>query len=548
MAVMPRIVGRLQGALRPLANAWDGAFGLKGQTSHDGASLTARDVSSWRPPLRSADAEYLPERGTLVSRARDADRNNPIARSARQTHVDNVIGVGPMLMSDPDYAALGRDAAWAQDWAERMERRFHAWWWSWACSANDMQTGGQLCQLAVAALVMNGEALCLPLWLPDRGDGYATKLQMVEADRLSNPFGATDSQTRRGGIDYDPYGMPLQYWIRKTHPGDIGLPGFFALADDWEVVPRRTDFGRLRVIHLYDPERSPQARGKPLITTVLPELKNIDRYKRAEIEAAVANAMVAAVITTPLDRDSIVELFRGKDSADYLQARKDHAVGLSPGSLLALFPGDQLTGFTPARPAAQFGVFVENVLRIAACGLDLPYELLVKDFSKTTYTSGRMSLLEAWRSFNRRRDLIGTGFLDPIFGLFAEEQIYAGAIEAPGFEDPHLRNAYLRCQWIFPGRGWVDPVKEATGAALRLQNRLSTLAKECAEQGLYWRDVLRQQAAEIAFAQSLGLPSVPATSVRITTTEQGDQSAPAPGSPPAPDQGASAHHRIDVAA
>ena len=33
--------------------------------------------------------------------------------------------------------------------------------------------------------------------------------------------------------------------------------------------------------------------------------------------------------------------------------------------------------------------FVESVYRIIAVGLDMPYELLMKDFSKTTYSSAR---------------------------------------------------------------------------------------------------------------------------------------------------------------
>src|SRR4029077_5082474 len=103
--------------------------------------------------------------------------------------------------------------------------------------------------------------------------------------------------------ELDDYGMPVAYHIRKTHPGDFMLSGIDSAIGQWERIPRRTEFGRLRVIHFYDQERSAQTRGKPLLTTVLPLLKQVDRSVRAEIDAAVANAMTAAVITTPLDRD-----------------------------------------------------------------------------------------------------------------------------------------------------------------------------------------------------------------------------------------------------
>lgn len=484
----------------------DGFSRRSGRTAYDGASITAHDVASWTPTRKSADAEILPEWGTLVARSRDIDRNNPIAKGARQTIIDNVVGTGPRLLPEPDYATLEQTPEWAVKWSEEVESMFHAWWWSTACHAGDTLCGDQLVQQAQAAQIMNGEAITLPLWLPERGDGYATKLQMIEADRLSNPNGAPDTQFRRGGIEFDAYGMPLAYHIKKTHPGDYLLNGTSLAMFDWERIPRRTEFGRLRVLHFYDQERSPQSRGKPLMTTILPELKNIDRYKRAEIDAAVANALIAGIITTPLERDDVIELF-SKDAVAYLKARQEHAVRLQSGSLMSLFPGDDFKSHIPGRPNSQFGTFTKNILQIAACGLDMPYELLTKDWSNTTYTSGRMALLEAWRSFNRRRDLIGTQWLDPVYALWFEEQFYAGNIDAPGFdEDPVQRTAYLRCQWIFPGRGWVDEVKEAEGAASRLRSRISTLAKECAQQGLYWRDVMRQQAVEIAFAKENGMP------------------------------------------
>lgn len=507
------------------------------RTAHDGASLKANDVRSWLPARRSADAEILPEWGTLVSRARDSDRNNPIAKGARQTIVDNVVGTGPRLLSEPDYALLGKTADWALEWGETFERAFHAWWWSTASHAGDTLTGDQIAQQAQAAQIMNGDAVALPLWLPERGDGYATKLQMVEADRLSNPDGRPDSQYLRGGIELDVYGMPLAYNVRRTHPGDFLVSGLDAGAGQWERIPRRTPFGRLRVIHFFDQERSAQTRGKPLLTTVLPVLKQVDRSVRAEIDAAVANALIAGLITTPLERDDIIELF-SKDAAGYLKAREEHAVRLQPGSLATLFPGDDLKSFLPARPNPQLAAFLKNILMFAAVGCDMPYELLTKDWSNTTYTSGRMALLEAWRSFNRRRDLLGTMFLDPIKELFLEEQVYAGRIEADGWQDPIRRRAYLCGSWIFPGRGWVDQVKEATGAQIRMNAGLSTYAKECAEQGLYWRDVIRQRAIEKAFCEKMGVPYLAPSVVNAPTAPQGasdtedDPAEPGPNGKP----------------
>ena len=66
---------------------------------------------------------------------------------------------------------------------------------------------------------INGEALALPLWLPERGGDFATTIQLVEPDRLSNPAGRPDDKTLRGGIEIDAYGAPLAGGCRMARRG-----------------------------------------------------------------------------------------------------------------------------------------------------------------------------------------------------------------------------------------------------------------------------------------------------------------------------------------
>lgn len=493
----------------PRASASSDAFTTSSaapDTAHAGASLTARDVAAWLPQRRSIDAEILPEQGRLVGRARDLDRNNGVARGALQTILDNVVGTGLRLNPRPDYVALGKSKSWADGWSREVRALWSTYYWSTACHAGDTLTGDQLTAQNLRSVLLNGEAIALPLWIDDRGDGFATKIQTVESDRLSNPPNMPQRTGFRGGIEFDQFGAPVNYWIRKTHPGDAILDGSFGTgtAADWERIPRRTDFGRLRVLHIFDSERSGQSRGKPLLSAVLPQFKNLDRYTQAELQAAVVNALVAMTIETPLDQSSILELFNGDHKA-YLAARDTSAVQLSSGGILPLFPGDKAQGFIPTRPATGFDAFVTNMYRLIGAGLDLPLELVLKDFSRTNYSSARAALLEAWRAFNRRRDWLATSWLDPLFALWFEECANDGRIDAPDFYTK--RAAYLRCRWIGPGRGWIDPVKEAEAARIRIGANLSTLEDECAEQGRDWEEVLEQRASELARMHELGIPS-----------------------------------------
>lgn len=499
-------------------------------TAHQGASITTRDVAGWMPRRMSADAEILPEQNELIARARDIDRNNGVAKGGLQTIVDNVIGTGLRLSARPDYIALGKDKVWADRFRRQVQSLFHSWYWSTACHAGDSLTGDQISQQQLRAVLLNGEAIALPLWIADRGDGWATKIQTVESDRLSQPAGRPQTRQFRGGIEFDAFGAPVAYHIRRHHPGDVYGTGFFGAnaIDDWERIPRRTEFGRLRVIHTFDSERSGQSRGKPLLTAVLPQFKNLDRYTQAELQAAVVNALIAMTIETPLDQDSIVELF-SKDSDAYMKARAEHATRLESGLMLPLFPGDKAQPFIPGRPATAFGSFVTNIYRLIGVALDLPYELLLKDFSQTNYSSARAALLEAWRSFNRRRDWFGTTWMDPLYALWLEEAVTSGKVDGVTADDFYThRQAYLRCIWRGPGRGWIDPVKEAQAAEIRVDANLSTLEDECAEQGKDWEEVLDQRATELARMRELGIESAPRSAVVPEPQQQETVPATAP--------------------
>jgi capsid protein len=95
-------------------------------------------------------------------------------------------------------------------------------------------------------------------------------------------------------------------------------------------------------------------------------------------------------------------------------------------------------------------------------------------------------------------------WMSPVYELWLEEAVSLGEVEAPDYYDNVY--AYARCKWIGPPRGWVDPVKEATSAQIRMDANISTLQDECAEQGQDWEEVLEQKATEMQKKTELGLP------------------------------------------
>lgn len=492
-------------------------------TAHFAASRTARELRNWTPPTYSADSALVHEAPAIAARSHDLERNHGVAAGAIRTQVDNIVGTGLRLSARPDYRALGRTKEWADAWARDVEAKWRTFANVVEFDAARQLTFGGMTVMQLRAAMLTGDACAVPMWLTpqDRpGLRWSTAIQAIDSARLSNPMDLFDQAHLRGGVEINSFGEPIAYHVRAAHPGDqYIIPGDYYR---WERIPARTSFGRRRFLHLYEKLQPGQSRGRGILTTVMGAFKMLDHYQRIELQTAVVNSMIAAFIETPLKADEIADLFGSSDK--YMASRGNWDVKLEGAGIIPLHPGDKLNSFTPTRPNSAYSAFVEAVLRYISTGMNMPYELLMKDFSKTNYSSARAAMLEAWRYFTAMREWLATYWCGPIYELWLEEAIQRGEIEAPTFYED--RAAWTAAKWIGPGRGWVDPMKEAQAAQTRMDASLSTLEREAAEQGLDWEEVLEQRAREKAHAESLGLE------LHVPAPQGG-----APNQAPAPDDG-----------
>lgn len=496
-------------------------------TAYQAASHTDLALSEWNPFAGSADADLLPELGTLASRSRDLTRNNGLVAGGIQTLRDNIVGAVLRLSAKPDYRLLGWSLEQAREWSNNTEAHFRSWAETTECDAARTLNLLGLTLLALSGSMVNGDALALPLWLPRPGLRWNTRLSLIESDRLSTPPGLMGMAGMRNGIEQDLYGAPLWYHIQAAHPGDsFHLMGSEAMnLMRWERVPAFTPWGRRRVLHLHDKERTGQSRGKPIVTAVMREFHMAGKYSQNELEASLANSLVAAFLESNLDPESAGALFGDNPRKAWNDSMRQaqQIRKLKGAAIIPLPAGARLNSFTPGRPNDAFEAFMMATLRHIAAGMNLPYELLLKDFSQSNYSSARAALLEAWRYFHGRRRWLTDYWLRPIYELWLEEAINSGLVDAPGFYQN--RYAYTRCRFIFGGRGWVDPVKEATASKIRRESMVSTLEHECAEQGFDVEEVLDQLAIEKQMMLDRGLDpngDTPVTRAAASAPQQND--------------------------
>jgi lambda family phage portal protein len=489
--------------------------------AHEGADLAGRELGTWHPGSFSADGELLPELESLRDRTRDLIRNNGVASGAVQTHVDNVIGSGLLLNAKPDRRALGlkgEDRAEEMDELEdEIEAKFDAWSEDVGCYADASRKSrfsGLLAQ-AYRSYLMSFEILATGEWLPRRGSMYSTAIQMIDPARLSNPPGKQDDDVFRGGVERGPMGEPIAYHIASHVESDF--INIRTGMRTWKRVERETPWGRQMVIHVFDNDQPGQSRGKNGITAVLLKHKMVDKFAKVSLEAAAFNAMYAAYIQSSLDWPSVAGAMGASTNAEndptlkYLQNRVDfHQAGsvrFNGLKIPHLFPGEELKHLTPQHPTPAFNAFEEAALRYLAAGWNLTYEQLSRDYSKTNYSSARAALLEAWRFFSGKQYLIGGWFATQIYALWLEEALDRGEIRLPA----HLpdfyaaKTAWCSCEWIGPGRGHIDPLKEANANKVRYQMNLETLESLAAQDGRRWREIIDQRSQEARYAARRGV-------------------------------------------
>lgn len=474
-------------------------------SADDGSAYKAAsqgiDMRRWNPSRGSADTDLLPEKDIIDARARDLTRNEPVAKSGVNAQLDMVVATGATLHPIPDYKMLGMSKQEADQWARDVQSRFHAFADSVDIDATRQGNLADLTRLIYRSRITVGEGTAIPLYLPDRpGVDYGLAIQIIDPARVSNPYYMPDTEDLRKGVKIDEWGGPVGYHVQKSHPADAMFG--YSNVMEWEYIPARTDWGRPRFIHAFEKERPDQHRGISALAAVMGQFKILSDYKQAEMQAALTNAIVAAFTESALDQTSLLELFGG-DAQEMIRQRAEYVVKMKAGAVIPLFPGDKFASHSPSRPNAAFGPFVDNVLKHIASGFDLPYELLMRDFSRGSYSAIRAAFMAAWKTASTARYWLQTQWLDVIYMLWLEEAVAKGDVEAPGFYEK--KAAWARSKWIFDGKGWLDPVREAQASQLRIASGISTFEQECAEQGLDWEEVFEQRAAEQARMKELGL-------------------------------------------
>lgn len=459
--------------------------------SYRGADKT-RLRGNWWPGSGSADEDLLPDLATLRERSRDLNRNDAHAVGITTTVTSNTVGTGIKPQARVKTKKLGISDEEAAAFQEAAEDNWEKWC-PFADAGNRMDFY-EIQNLVDRQILENGEIILLPLMLEDKNRPFSLAFDVVEADRLETPPDRKGDKNIRYGVEIGERGEPVAYHIRETHPGDLTLSRERGVKS-YVRIPAVNESGRKNVIHLYWVNRPGQTRGVPFFAPVMNYFKDLADYMEAELVAA----RVAACFAIFVKKDDNYAAALGATAE--ANSKGQRLQELEPGMIDYLSPGEDISAFNPNRPGGQFEPFVDRILRAISTGLNLPYEIVAKDFSKTNYSSARAALLEARRYFMVRQAWLSRKLCQPAWDMLQEEAFLKGKLPAKTFYEN--KTDWCRVNWIAPGWQWVDPVKEAKSSEMAIDIGISTLADETASQGRDWEEVLEQRAREAAKVKEL---------------------------------------------
>lgn len=518
-ALAPNLVDRVVSYFDPAA----GARRMHARTTMALAeSYTSTNSTSatryWRPAARSAAADQAGVLPTLRGQSRDLARNHPLGSGAINTNVDRAVGTGLALSAQPNARVLGWTDEQTNEFKAHVQAEYSMWADSKLCDLTERLNFYELQGLVLRAALESGDCFGN---LPDAEAAnplmpYRLRIQVLEADRVGNPRGQSDTDQIAGGIKMDAVGKPTEAFVYKRHPGSAFMKGADRYAGDWMAFKGST--GRQRLLHLYRCLRPEQPRGVPYLAPVINEIKQLGRYTEAEITAAVVSSMFTAFVKTKNGDSSPIWEGMGPPpgaagaqggTAPSGSAGSDE-LAMGHGAVVDLAEDEEVTFANPSRPNTGFDAFIGVVSKLVGVGLNLPEEVLMKRFN-SSYSASRAALLDAWQWLRGVRNWLAINFCQPVYETWFAEAVAIGRIEAPGFfEDPLLRWAYTRAAWNGDSMGSLNPKDEVAAYRDAIDGNLMT--HEQAEWALFgtdWNATLPSKAAERAAMKKAGLVSAP---------------------------------------
>ncbi len=449
-----------------------------------------RGAAGWASTNRSADSEIAAAGSILRDRSRDLVRNNPLAASAVQVLVNNIVGPG----------IRPRAASRNKRLNQRVNDLFLEW--SKRCDAHGHTDFHGILALAVREMVEGGEVLAVKR-MRNNGPGVVPlAVELREADHLDDYKQSLSGDEGRiaAGIQYDRSGRRTGYWMFPDHPGDN--LNTFGRRHTSVFVPDSM------VAHMFERQRV-QSRGVPWAAPAMRALQDLGDWQVAEMVRKKTEAcMVGVVVGDDEVGDTSVGPTVEDENGNVIES-------FSPGMIAYARNGKAIEFNNPPHAG---GVQEWNRVQqhLIAAGFRVPYAVMTGDLSQANFSSNRAGLNE----FRRMVDQIQWTVVIPMLC----DRIWSWFIEA-AYADGLIDTNMVPVEWAPPAFESVNPWQDAQTDLLETRAGFRSISHQIAKRGYDADQVFTELSEDLKKAAGLGLvlDSDPA---KVTTAGQAQSTNP----------------------
>lgn len=430
--------------------------------------------AGWRAVNALAEQTDGAYRDTIRARARDLERNSDLMESIIGAFERNVVGTGFKLQAKtPD---------------EELNTQIEKLWKEWCkprnCDVTFQQSFDEMCRMAVRRKKVDGGIFFIKRYTP--GGVVPFTLQVMEVDDLDTNQISRNNQRIVNGIEYNEYNRPIAYYFKV-----YDINGYYAgkseriKADD--------------VIFLWRKKRPSQIREMSEMSHTITRIRDVNSF----MEAVSVKERVAACLSVFIKRQNPSPGGIGRQVNTSTRSVQYEGKTLSPGMIMELNPGDDVSVVQPPSQGAGAAEFVRLQQRLTGSGQGLSYEAVARDMSQVNYSSARQGLLEDLKTYQIEQKYLIDHFLTEVYETFLISAVLSGAITIKDFWEN--KKVYMQHEWTPPGQKWIDPLKEANANKVALETNQTTLADLAATYGHDWKEIVDQRAREIQYMKEKGV-------------------------------------------
>jgi len=457
--------------------------------------------------------------------ARNAYHDTPEAKALVNRFADTVVDTGLRLECTPQAEILGITQKEAEEWGRKVQILFDLWAKSKKSSRNGINTFYQNQRLYSINQHRDNDCFVRFHYSADRKLINPLQLSFIEpnqikGDEFYSTYGHSFSDD---GIERNSAGEEIAYnvWIKNQKENT---------SKSVTIPAKGKKSGKTMMIHGFMPEYFSQGRGYSPMEHSLQEFSDITDFKTSNIKKAINQSQITMYVkpseendasnpledlasfnsgpasATSFNSDSEVEIQKVVDDCVLDYESIPEATLRTPGSVgvFNLKKGEDLKSFETQQNTEAYSQFVDSYLGYVSASRGMPIEVLKMQFGQN-YSASRGSLLLFWRIAEIWRKEMADDFMNPVFESWLSEEVAKGTIQAPGFSDPVMRQAWLDCRWIGAPMPNIDPMRTAKAEMAYVEMGATDLDRVAqnynGSDGRTNRQKLKTQFEELPFAK-----------------------------------------------